>query len=54
MKDADISGLIKKAKESLGAAEQLLKSGYSDFSAKFFICYPEMRLCVPAQKLCLP
>ncbi len=33
MKDADISALIKKAKESLGAAEQLLKSGYPDFSA---------------------
>jgi uncharacterized protein (UPF0332 family) len=33
MKDADISELIKKAKESLGAAEQLLKSGYTDFSA---------------------
>lgn len=33
MKDADISGLIEKAKESLGAAEQLLKGGYPDFSA---------------------
>ncbi len=33
MKDAEISGLIKKAKESLGAANQLLKSGYPDFSA---------------------
>jgi uncharacterized protein (UPF0332 family) len=32
MKDAEITGLIKKAKESLGAAEQLLKR-YPDFSA---------------------
>jgi uncharacterized protein (UPF0332 family) len=34
MKDAEITGLIKKAKESLGAAKQLLQSGYSDFSSK--------------------
>ncbi len=27
MKDAEITGLIKKAKESLGAAKQLLQSG---------------------------
>jgi len=33
MKDAEITGLIKKAKESLGAAKQLLQSGYSDFSS---------------------
>lgn len=33
MRDADISDLIKKAKESLNAAKSLLESGYSDFSA---------------------
>ena len=33
MKDADISDLIKKAKESLNAAKDLLESGYPDFSA---------------------
>ncbi|VVB90352.1 HEPN domain protein [uncultured archaeon] len=33
MSDAEITELIKKAKESLGAAKQLLQSGYSDFSA---------------------
>lgn len=33
MKDPDISGLIKKASESLEAARLLLKSGYTDFSA---------------------
>ena len=33
MKDTDISELIKKGKESHKAAEYLLNSGYSDFSA---------------------
>ena len=33
MKDADISDVIKKAKESLNAAKDLLESGYPDFSA---------------------
>lgn len=33
MKDADISDLIKKAKESLDAAKSLLESGFPDFSA---------------------
>lgn len=33
MKDKVISDLIKKAKESLNAAKDLLKSGYPDFSA---------------------
>ncbi len=33
MRDDEISGLIDKAKESLGAAKELLKSGYPDFSA---------------------
>ena len=33
MKDADISDLIKKAKESLNAAKSLLESRYTDFSA---------------------
>ncbi len=33
MKNADISDLIKKAKESLDAAENLLESGFPDFSA---------------------
>lgn len=33
MKNADISDLIKKAKESLNAAKNLLESGYPDFSA---------------------
>lgn len=33
MKDAEITGLIKKAKQSIEAAKKLLKSGYSDFSA---------------------
>lgn len=33
MKDAEITGLINKAKESLEASKQLLQSEYSDFSA---------------------
>ena len=33
MKDKDISDLIKKAKESIGAAKCLLKNEYTDFSA---------------------
>lgn len=33
MKDAEIAGLINKAKESLEASKQLLQSEYSDFSA---------------------
>lgn len=33
MKDNDIANLIKKARESLNAAKDLLKSGYPDFSA---------------------
>ncbi len=33
MKDRDISDLIKKANESLNAAEVLLKNGYTDYSA---------------------
>ncbi len=33
MKDAEIPGLIKKAKESLEASKKLLQGGYSDFSA---------------------
>lgn len=33
MKDAEIIGLIKKARQSLEAAKKLLKSGYPDFSA---------------------
>jgi len=33
MKDADISALIKKAKQSLNAAKNLLDGGYPDFSA---------------------
>lgn len=40
MKDKDISDLSEKAKESLGAAKCLLKSGYSDFSASR--CYYAM------------
>jgi uncharacterized protein (UPF0332 family) len=32
MKDRDISDLMEKASHSLGAAGQLLKSGYPDFS----------------------
>lgn len=37
MKDADISDLMKKAKQSLNAAKSLLESGYPDFSAKSFL-----------------
>jgi uncharacterized protein (UPF0332 family) len=33
MKDAEITGLINKAKESLEASEQLLQNEYPDFSA---------------------
>ncbi len=33
MKDAEITGLVDKAKESLEASKQLLQSGYADFSA---------------------
>lgn len=33
MKDAEITGLIKKAKASLEASKKLLQGGYSDFSA---------------------
>ena len=33
MRVQEISGLIKKAKASLGASKHLLKAGYSDFSA---------------------
>lgn len=33
MNNPEISGLLKKAKASLDAAKELLKTGYSDFSA---------------------